>query len=115
MPPPVAVTVIADVPRAASAAAVMVMVELPEPGAATTDGLKDAVTPAGRLLTESDRAELNPATARVVTVTEVEVPGTSWTEEGADIEKSGTGQPLTRLAAFTVPIPVAKSQPTVVP
>ena len=103
------------VPKAALEAAVMVIVEVPLPGAATTEGLNDAVTPAGKPLTDSDNAELNPPMTLVVTVTEVEVPGWILTEAGVDTEKSGTGQPFTRLAALTVPIPVAKSQPTVVP
>ena len=36
-------------------------------------------------------------------------------EAGVDTEKSGTGQLFTRLVALSVPIPVAKSQPVVVP
>ena len=47
MPPPVPVTVIGYEPVAVFAATVMVMVELPDPGAAMDVGLKATVTPVG--------------------------------------------------------------------
>ena len=46
-PPPVPVTVIVDVPLTADKATAIVMVELPEPGAAIGFGPKLTVTPLG--------------------------------------------------------------------
>ena len=47
MPPPVPVTVIGYVPVAVVEATVMVMVELPDPGALRDEGEKPTVTPFG--------------------------------------------------------------------
>ena len=60
MPPPLAFTVIVDVPTVAVLLALKVKVELPEPGAAIDVGLKAAVTPAGNPLAESETDELKP-------------------------------------------------------
>jgi len=60
IPPPLAFTVIVDVPTVAVLLALKVSVELPEPGAAIDVGLKAAVTPAGSPLAESETAELKP-------------------------------------------------------
>ena len=113
--PLLAVTVMVVVPKATPEVAVIVIVETPPPGAGRLDGLNEAVTPAGKPLADSETAELNPPVTLVVTVMDVEVPGCTLTEAGVVTEKSGTGQLFTRLVALSVPIPVAKSQPVVVP
>ena len=69
IPPPLAFTVIVDVPTVAVLLALKVSVELPEPGAAIDVGLKAAVTPAGSPLAESETAELKPPE----TVVEIEL------------------------------------------
>ncbi len=66
MPPPVAVIVTVLVPVEALLLALKVTVELPDPGAAIEVGLKVAVTPDGRPLAESERAELKPPATVVV-------------------------------------------------
>ncbi len=81
-------------------------------------GLKDAVTPLGR--PDTDKLTFPAKLFSGVTVI-VLVPLAPWvivTLVGeADSEKFGPepGQLFTRLAALTLPIPVAKSQPVVVP
>lgn len=74
MPPPVPVTVTLKVPVAAVLAAVRVRVELPLPGAAIDAGFKLAVTPDGDPETDSDTAELKPATAALDIVVLPDVP-----------------------------------------
>jgi hypothetical protein len=71
MPPPLPVTVIGYVPVGVLAPTVMVMVELPEPGAGIVLGLKLTVVPEG--MPEADRliALLKPPMTVVVIV---EVP-----------------------------------------
>jgi len=73
-PPPLALTVIVEVPAAAVLATVKVSVELPEPGAAMDVGLNAAVTPAGRPVAESDTAELKPPETVVEIVLVPELP-----------------------------------------
>src|SRR4051794_28788124 len=80
--PPVPVMVIVEVPRAAVADTVKVSVELPEPGAAIEDGLKESVTPAGRPEAESAMAALKPPETAVVTVVLPEPPCAMETEPG---------------------------------
>ncbi len=88
--PPVPVMVTVEVPRVAVEATVKVSVELPEPGAAIEDGLKEAVTPAGRPEAESAMAALKPPETAVVTVTLPVLPWTIEIEVGeAAIVKSG--------------------------
>ena len=70
-PPPFPVTVIVDVPSAALLPAAIVIVEVPEPGAATVAGLKLTVTPRGWPEADSAIDELKPFNAVVVIV---EVP-----------------------------------------
>ena len=72
MVPPVPVMVIVEVPTAAVEATVIVIVEVPEPGAAIEDGLKETVTPAGWPEADSAMAALKPLETAVVTV---ELPG----------------------------------------
>jgi hypothetical protein len=60
IPPPFALIVTFVVPVVAVLLAVNVRVELPLPGAPIEDGLKLAVTPAGRPEADSEIAELKP-------------------------------------------------------
>lgn len=95
--PPLALTVIVEVPAAAVLAAVKVSVELPEPGAAIEAGLKAAVTPEGRPLAENDTAELKPPETVVEIVLEPLLPAATERLVGdALIVKLG------EVAAFTV-------------
>ncbi len=64
----------------------MVMVDVPEPGAAMDVGLKVTVTPEGSPLAESAIAELKPPETAVVTVHVPVLPAMTATEVGeADI------------------------------
>jgi hypothetical protein len=82
-------------------------------------GLKAAVTPLGRPDADSATLPVNPFCGVIVTVL---VPAAPWmtvalvgdAERVKFGDRDPVGQLLTRLAAFTVPIPVAKSQPVVV-
>ncbi len=74
IPPPVALTVVLNVPVAAVLLAVNVSVELPLPGAAIVVGLKLAVTPLGRPEIESATDELNPFEPEVEIVLVAELP-----------------------------------------
>ena len=83
-------------------------------------GLKVAVTPLGRPEAVKVTLLLNPFCGVIVIVL---VPLAPWVRVmlagDADREKPGIGPPpgqlFTRFAAFTVPMPVAKSQPVVAP
>lgn len=96
-PPPLALTVIVEVPAAAVLAAVKVSVELPEPGAAIEVGLKAAVTPEGRPLAESDTAELKPPETVVEIVLEPLLPAATERLVGDALSVK-----LGEVAAFTV-------------
>ena len=79
-----------------------------------------AVTPLGKLDAVKFTLPLNPFTGFIVTVLKPDSPWRNVNVVGdADSVKLGcgadVGQLFTRFAAFTVPIPVAKSQPTFVP
>src|SRR5260370_37800227 len=74
IPPPLAVTVIFDVPMVAVVLAVNVSVELPLPGAAMEAGLRLAVTPVGIPEAESATAELKPPLTAVEMVVLPELP-----------------------------------------
>jgi hypothetical protein len=81
---------------------------------------KTALTPFGRPATVKFAVLLNPFKALMVMVLEPEAPWTTVKLAGdAERVKLGVGvepgQLFTRLATLTVPIPVAKSQPVVVP
>ena len=81
-------------------------------------GLNAAVTPVGNPDAESVTLPLNPFTGVMVIVLVPLLPGaTNMVFGEGKTMKFGAlvGQLSTRLAAFTVPIPVAKSQPVVVP
>lgn len=81
-------------------------------------GLKDAVTPFGKPDIDKLTVPAKPFSGVTVIVLVPLVPCLSVMVFGeAEIEKLGpeAGQLFTRFAALTVPIPVAKSQPVVVP
>jgi hypothetical protein len=96
-PPPLAFTVIVEVPAVAVLLAVKVRVELPEPGAAMDVGLNAAVTPAGSPLAESDTAELKPPEI-VVEIVLVPVPPAATERLVGDALSAKFGE----VAAFTV-------------
>lgn len=81
---------------------------------------KAVLTPPGNPETDRFTLPLKPLRGLIEMVVEPEVPCRIVTLDGeAERRKLGCvvdeGQLFTRLAAFTVPIPVAKSQPVVVP
>ena len=81
-------------------------------------GLNAAVTPVGRPVADKATLLLNPPVGVTVIVLVPLLPCVMVKLLGdAESEKLGEppGQLFTRLAAFTLPIPVAKSQPVVVP
>jgi hypothetical protein len=81
-------------------------------------GLKDAVTPVGRPDADKLTLPVKPFSGLMVIVLVPLVPCVIALLLGeADSEKFGpkAGQLFTRLAALTLPIPEAKSQPVVVP
>ena len=107
---PVIVTV--TVPVAAVPLAVKVSVLVVVAGL----GLKAAVTPLGRPDAERVTLPLKPVTGVMVMVLLPLLACAMVTLFGlAESVKFGSGQLSTRLKAFTVPIPVAKSQPVCVP
>jgi|HubBroStandDraft_4_1064222.scaffolds.fasta_scaffold16979_4 hypothetical protein len=112
--PPVPATVIVYVPIAVVEATAMVMVELPEPGAAIDVGLKLTVTPAGWPLALKAMAELKPPETAVVIVDVPLPPWTTETEPG-DVEMVKLGlldvgaRALIRPVPFGLPQPVTRS------
>ena len=93
---------------------VMVMVEVPEPGAAMDVGLKLTVTPAGWPDADMAMAELKPPDTAVVMVDVPLFPCTTETEVGeAEMVKFGDDdvgtRALIRLAPFGLPQPLSKS------
>lgn len=81
-------------------------------------GLKDAVTPLGRPDTDKLTFPVKPFSGVTVIVVEPLAPCVIVMLLGeAESEKFGpaAGQLFTRFAALTVPMPVAKSQPVLVP
>ena len=108
------VTVILNVPTAAVALEVSVNVLV----LAVLLGLNDAVTPLGRPEIDKLTFPVKLFSGVMVMVLVPLAPCMRVTLLGdAESAKFGpeAGQLFTRLAAFTVPIPVAKSQPVVVP
>lgn len=81
-------------------------------------GVKDAVTPLGKPDAERVTLPLKPFSGAMAIMLVPLLPGVIVTVFGlGESVKFGVtpGQLFTRLAAFTVPIPVAKSQPVVLP
>lgn len=112
--PPVPVTVIEYVPVAVVEATAMLMVELPEPGAAIDVGLKFTVTPAGWPLAVKAMAALKPPDTAVVIVDVPLLPWATESEPGAaEMLKSGLpdvgARALIRPAPFGLPQPVTRS------
>ena len=110
--PDVPVTVIVYVPAVVIEATAMVMVEVPEPGAAMEVGLKVTVTPVGWPVADKPIAESNPFKTAVVIVDVPLLPCTTETEVGdAEMVKFGDTpvSVLIRPAPFGLPQPVAKS------
>lgn len=95
--PPVAVTVMVEVPLMAVLSTVNVSVELPLPGAAMDAGLKLAVTPVGSPDVERDTAELKPPETAVEIVVLPELP---WMTER--LAGEALSVKLGEAAAFTV-------------
>jgi hypothetical protein len=74
----------------------MVMVEVPEPGAAMDVGLKVTVTPLGWPLADKAIAELNPPETVVVIVDVPLLPCTTETEVGeVEMVKFGVAEAVT--------------------
>jgi len=114
--PEVPVMVTLEMPIAAVAPAARVRVV--EAGSGLE--LNDTVTPLGRPEAEKVTFPVKPFRGETVTALKAEVPCTMAKLAGeAESVKPGCGVPegqlFTRLAALTVPIPVAKSQPMFVP
>lgn len=104
----VAVAVASVAPLLAVNVKVVPVLELP--------GLKDAVTPLGKPETEKLTVALKPLSGLTTTEVLAEPPcGTFKLLAVVDSVKVGfePGQLFTRFAAFTVPMPVAKSHPAV--
>lgn len=113
-PPPVPVTVIVYVPVATVEATAIVMVELPEPGAATEVGLNVTVTPVGWPAADKAIAESKPPETAVVIVDVPLLPSATEAEVGeAEMVKLGDvdvgARALIRLAPFMLPQPLSKS------
>ena len=71
-------------------AAVMVMVEVPEPGAANETGLKAIVTPAGCPETMRETGAENPFITTEVTVAVLEPANATWIVD-AEVESANSG------------------------
>lgn len=114
IPPPMAVTTMEYVPVAVVDATVMVIVELPEPGAANDAGLKLTVTPDGCPLADNATLESNPPDVATVMVDIPGLPRTTETELGeAEMLKLGDvdvgASALINAVPFGLPQPLAKS------
>jgi len=82
MPPPEADTVMGYVPTAVPAPTVIVIVDVPEPGAEMLAGLKLTVVPLGKPEADNAIALLNPPLTVVVIVEVPCAPCITFTEEG---------------------------------
>lgn len=93
-------------------ATAMVMMEVPEPGAAIELGLKVTVTPVGWPVADNAIAELKPPEIVVVMVEVPEVPCAMDTEFGeAETLKPGVEDPVSAAISplFGLPHPVTRS------
>ena len=91
VPPPLPVTVMGYVPTAVLAPTVMVMVELPAPGAGIVCGLKLTVVPVGTPVADRLIELLKPPLTTVVIVDVPRLPCMTMSEAGeAEMVKLGT-------------------------
>jgi len=102
------------VPVAVAEPTAMVMLELPEPGAAMDVGLKLTVTPVGWPDAVKAMAELKPPETAVVIVDDLNEPSTTETEAGeAEMVKLGVvdvgASALISPVPFGLPQPVTRS------
>ena len=88
----------------------MVMVDVPEPGAAMDVGLKLTVTPVGWPLADKATAELKPPETVVVMVDVPLLPCTTETEAG-EAERVKAGDVLVGARALISPVPFGLPQP----
>ena len=93
-PPPLPVTVMGYVPGVVVLATVMVMVELPVPGAAIVAGLKPTVTPVGIPAADSAMELLKPPVAVVEMVEVPWFPSATVSDDG-EAEMVKLGGPVT--------------------
>jgi hypothetical protein len=100
------------VPAAVFEATAMVMVEVPEPGAAVDGGAKLTVTPVGWPVADKATAELNPPEMPTVMVDVPPLPCATDTEPGEEeMVKLGVvgARASIRFAPFGLPHPVTRS------
>jgi len=115
MPLPDPVTVMVYVPGAVEEAAAKVSIEVPEPGAGTVMGLKDAVTPVGMPLADNVIAASNPPVRTGATVVVLLPPCCTVTELGEMLMvKFGAGPDVlertsSRPTPLGLPQPVTRS------
>ena len=114
--PAVPVTVMVYVPAATVEATVIVIVDVPEPGAAMDAGLKPTVTPVGSPEAVRAIAELSPPETAVVIVEVPLLPCTKETEVGvAAMVKFGdvdtVASEVMSALPFGLPQPVTRSNP----
>src|SRR5580658_672032 len=88
----------------------MLMVEVPEPGAAMDVGLKLTVTPVGWPLAVKATAELKPPETELVIVDDPLPPCTTETEAGED-ERVKLGVVDVGASALISPVPFGLPQP----
>jgi hypothetical protein len=108
MPPPLAVTVMGEVPVAAEEPTAMVIVELPAPPEIDV-GLKLTATPLGAPEADNEIAELNPPMLVVVIVDVPELPVATLTAVGETDTVKSLDAVIVRLAVVVcvIPPPVA--------
>jgi len=99
LPPPVAVIVMLLVPALPLALTLMVILEVPEPGAARAVGLKLRVWPLPNPEGDKDIAELKPPATAVVSVEVPELPVETVNRfgEALMVKSAGTGAVTVRV------------------
>ena len=113
VPPEVAVTVTLEVPAMAFMPALKVSTELPDPGADNVPGLKLAVTPVGKPVTDRVTGALNPLLTVTLALNVAELAAAKFKLAGALNKNDGGGgatpslQCDTSMLASTEPRPEA--------
>ncbi len=109
LPPPVAVMVMVEFPVGALLPALIVMVEVPDPGDAMEEGLKLTVFELPWPDTDNEIAEAKVLEAAVLSVTVPEAPCATWRVAGvAERAKvAGTGTTSDTVAVWVRPSPLA--------